>query len=79
MWLCLSGRVALATPDRRPCRNVIFIIFVRKKPRHAKQLNYALNSVKDNEVVFKSRITKISVEMIGENEESIIIIEKQLC
>ena len=28
---------------------------------------------------FKSRITKISVEMIGENEESIIIIEKQLC
>ena len=25
------------------------------------------------------RITKISVEMIGENEESIIIIEKQLC
>ena len=28
---------------------------------------------------FKSRITKISVEMIGENEESIIIIEKRLC
>ena len=39
----------------------------------------AFNSVKDNEAVFKSRITKISVEMIGENEESIIIIEKQLC
>ena len=45
----------------------------------AKQLNDAFNSVKDNEAVFKSRITKISVEMIGENEESIIIIEKQLC
>ena len=43
------------------------------------QLNDAFNSVKDNEAVFKSRITKISVEMIGENEESIIIIEKQLC
>ena len=28
---------------------------------------------------FKSRITKISVEMIGENEESIIIIERRLC
>ena len=58
---------------------VICFIFVRKKPRHAKQLNDAFNSVKDNEAVFKSRITKISVEMIGENEESIIIIEKQLC
>ena len=46
---------------------------------YAKQLNDAFNSVKDNEAVFKSRITKISVEMIGENEESIIIIEKQLC
>ena len=45
----------------------------------AKQLNDAFNSVKDNEAVFKSRITKISVEMIGENEESIIIIEKELC
>ena len=43
-----------------------------------KQLNDAFNSVKDDEAVFTSRITKISVEMIGENEESIIIIEKKL-
>ena len=43
------------------------------------KLDDAFNSVKDNEAVFKSRITKISVEMIGEKEESIIIIEKQLC
>ena len=42
------------------------------------ELNDAYNSVKDNKTLFKSNITKISVEMIGENEESIIVIEKIL-
>lgn len=42
------------------------------------RLNEAYDSVKENNIVFKSKITKISVEMIGENEESIIVIEKEL-
>ena len=42
-------------------------------------LNDAYESVAGNITVFKSIITKISVEMIGENEESIIVIEKKLC
>lgn len=42
------------------------------------RLNEAYNSVKENNIVFKSKITKISVEMIDENEESIIVIEKEL-
>lgn len=41
-------------------------------------LNDAYESVAGNKTVFKSIITKISVEMIGENEESIIVIEKKL-
>lgn len=41
-------------------------------------LNDAYESVAGNKIVFKSIITKISVEMIGENEESIIVIEKRL-
>lgn len=41
-------------------------------------LNDAYESVAGNKTVFKSIITKISVEMIGENEESIIVIEKRL-
>lgn len=44
----------------------------------ANQLKYAYNSVKENNTLFKSRIAKISVEMIGDNEESIIVIEKKL-
>ena len=42
------------------------------------RLNEAYDSVKENNIVFKSKITKIAVEMIGENEESIIVIEKEL-
>lgn len=42
------------------------------------RLNEAYDLVKENNIVFKSKITKISVEMIGENEESIIVIEKEL-
>ena len=36
------------------------------------------DSVMGNKTLFKCIITKISVEMIGENEESIIVIEKKL-
>ena len=42
------------------------------------ELNKAYDVVKDNKTLFKSIVTKISVEMIGENEESIIVIEKKL-
>lgn len=42
-------------------------------------LNNAYEDIKDNKCRFVSLINKISVEMIGENEESIIIIEKYLC
>ena len=42
------------------------------------ELNDAYNSIKGNMIMFKSEITKISVEMIGENEESIVVIEKNL-
>jgi hypothetical protein len=38
----------------------------------------AYEDVKEIDCTFTSLITKISVEMIGEHEESIIIIEKQL-
>lgn len=41
-------------------------------------LNNAYDSVMGNKTLFKCIITKISVEMIGENEESIIVIEKKL-
>ena len=41
-------------------------------------LSDAYDYVKENKTLFKSVITKISVEMIGENEESIIVIEKKL-
>lgn len=41
-------------------------------------LNNAYGSLIGNKTVFKSTITQISVEMIGENEESIIVIEKKL-
>ena len=42
------------------------------------ELENAYEDVKDIDCCFTSLITKISVEMIGENEESIIIIEKNL-
>ena len=42
------------------------------------ELNGAYDSVKENKTSFKSNITKISVEMIGENEESIIVIAKKV-
>lgn len=48
------------------------------KLRTVDELNGAYDSVKENKTSFKSNITKISVEMIGENEESIIVIEKKL-
>jgi hypothetical protein len=44
----------------------------------ADALNMAYEEVKDINKVFKTVVNKISVEMIGENEESIIIIEHEL-
>ena len=41
-------------------------------------LNVAYEEVKEINRVFKTIVNKISVEMIGENEESIIIIEQEL-
>lgn len=41
-------------------------------------LNKAFESIKDIDDRFKTMVDKISVEMIGENEESIIVIEKKL-
>ena len=43
------------------------------------ELNKAYDAVKENKNIFKSIVTKIFVEMIGENDESIIVIEKKLC
>lgn len=41
-------------------------------------LNNAFNSIKLLEDTFSTVVKKISVEMIGDNEESIIVIEKEL-
>lgn len=41
-------------------------------------LNAAFNNVKFIDDSFSTIVNKISVEMIGENEESIIVIEKEL-
>lgn len=41
-------------------------------------LNKSFESIKDIDDRFKTMVDKISVEMIGENEESIIVIEKKL-
>ena len=42
-------------------------------------LNDAFENVKGINRIFKTVVNKISVEMIGENEESIIILEHKLC
>lgn len=42
------------------------------------EMNEAYESIKKIEDSFSTVVYKISVEMIGENEESIIIIEKEL-
>lgn len=41
-------------------------------------LNNAFNDIKSIDDTFSTIVKKISVEMIGDNEESIIIIEKEL-
>lgn len=41
-------------------------------------LNNAFNNIKSIEDTFSTLVKKISVEMIGDNEESIIIMEKEL-
>lgn len=42
------------------------------------ELEQAYGEIKDIDCLFASNVNKISVEMIGDNEESIIVIEKQL-
>ena len=49
------------------------------KTSNIEELNKAYEDIKDNRCRFVSVIDKISVEMIGENEESILIMEKRLC
>ena len=44
----------------------------------ADEMEQAYNSVKDMDICFTTIIEKVSVEMIGNNGESIIIIEKKL-
>lgn len=44
----------------------------------AEELDRAYKEVKFMESIFHTEIRKISVEMIGENEESIIVVEKVL-
>lgn len=44
----------------------------------AEQLESAYEDVKNLNCTFVSMVKKISVEMIGNNEESVVIIEKDL-
>lgn len=48
------------------------------KPADIQELDKAYECVKSMDCKFVSFADKISVEMIGDNEESIIVIEKQL-
>ena len=48
------------------------------KFRTVDKMNEAYSNVKDISNVFETIVNKISVEMVGENEESIIIMEKTL-
>ena len=42
------------------------------------EMDEAYEAIKSVDDVFRTRVNKISVEMIGKNEESIIIIEKNI-
>ncbi len=44
----------------------------------AQLLENALNDLKTMNTIFSTVVNKISVEMIGDNEESIVVIEKEL-
>ena len=48
------------------------------KTKTAEELNEAYEDASSCTELFSTAVTKISVEMIGEHEESIIIIEKEL-
>ncbi len=48
------------------------------KFRAVDKMNEAYRNVKDIGNLFETMVNKISVEMVGENEESIIILEKEL-
>ena len=52
-------------------------ITVGKLPTN-EEMEAAYEEIRDIDEVFSTQVRKISVEMIGENEESIIIIEKEL-
>jgi len=51
---------------------------IKKVISEIEKFNRAYEDIKDNACRFVSIIDKISVEMIGDNDESIIIIEKRL-
>ena len=44
----------------------------------AEEINDAYEEIQGINEVFKAKVSRISVEMIGENEESIIVLEKEL-
>ena len=48
------------------------------KTKTAEDLNEAYEDASSCDEMFSTTVTKISVEMIGEHEESIVIIEKDL-
>ena len=48
------------------------------KLQSVNELNIAYNDLKNMDETFTTMVNKISVEMIGKNEESIVVIEKML-
>ena len=55
------------------CHILQWVSFQKKE-----EMDAAYEEIRDIDEVFSTKVRKISVEMIGENEESIIIIEKEL-
>lgn len=48
------------------------------KLSNVSELDLAYESISEITTTFRTTINKISIEMIGENEESIVVIEKKL-
>ena len=57
--------------------NYLFLEVTKGKLDTVEELEQAFHEVKETNICFTSMVTKISVEMIGEQDESIIILEKQ--
>ena len=55
------------------CHILQWVSFQKKE-----EMDAAYEEIRDIDEVFSTKVRMISVEMIGENEESIIIIEKEL-